>query len=87
MTSEKRLEDHKGNSNDGIFSNDGKSNDAFLAHSLISDNAWTLDPAEGAGPGGFMWPFCLLITATMYPRVEYLIKAKGWPAILHQESS
>ena len=54
MTSEKRLEDHKGNSNDGIFSNDGKSNDAFLAHSLISDNAWTLDPAEGAGPGGFM---------------------------------
>ena len=31
-----------------------KANDAFLAHSLISDNALTLDPAEGAGPGGFM---------------------------------
>ena len=54
MTSEKRLEDHKGNSNDGIFSNDGKSNDAFLAHSFISDNAWPLAPAEGAGPGRFM---------------------------------
>ena len=63
MTSDKRLEDHKGNSNDGIFSNDGKSNDAFLAHSLICDNAWPLAPAEGA--------------ATGYPRVEYLIQGQG----------
>lgn len=53
----------KGNSNDGIFSNDGKSNDAFLAHSLICDNAWPLAPAEGA--------------ATGYPRVEYLIQGQG----------